>query len=332
MPRPPVTDVPRYPIRVAARRSGLGLDTLRAWERRHAAVQPTRTEGGQRLYTDSDIERLTLLRTLTARGHALTGLTGLALDELRVLARAEREAAGEPVPEPPGGAPNAPAAVVPEPAAAPPLLDACVRAVRTLDAAELHRLLQRAIVEDGPERFLDTLVAPLCTQIGTLWERAAIGVAEEHVASATLRQSLGFLLETLRAPADAPAIVVATPQGERHEFGAMMAGAIAALAGARVVYVGPDLPAREIAAAARRARARIVALSIVRGAQGRRGAMELESLRASLPKSTKLVVGGAGADALAERIASLGGRCCTSWSEWRHLVGALAGGGGRRVA
>lgn len=324
MPSQPAPDVPRYPIRVAARRAGLGVDTLRAWERRHTAVQPSRTEGGQRLYTDADIERLALLRTLTERGHALTGLTALSLPELHALARAEQESAGEPMPAVRGEPERAPAPVTDRATSA--FLDAAVRAVRTLDATELHRLLLRAMVEDGPEEFLASLVAPLCTAIGSLWEREVIGVAEEHVASATLRQALGFLLQTLQAPDDAPAVVVATPQGERHEFGAMMAGAIAALAGARVVYVGPDLPARDIAAAARRARARLVALSIVRGGQARRAAAELEALRASLPRSTHIVVGGAGAEDLTERLESLGARCCTSWSEWRLIVGALSGG------
>ena len=62
------SDLPRHPVRVVAQRTGLSSHVLRAWERRYGVVAPHRTEGGQRLYSDADIERLSLLRTLTAAG------------------------------------------------------------------------------------------------------------------------------------------------------------------------------------------------------------------------------------------------------------------------
>ena len=46
-----------YPIRAVSRLTGIGIDTLRAWERRHQAVTPVRDDRG-RMYTDADIARL----------------------------------------------------------------------------------------------------------------------------------------------------------------------------------------------------------------------------------------------------------------------------------
>ena len=54
----------RYPVRLVALRTGLTPHLLRAWERRYGVVTPGRSEGGQRLYSDLDIERLTSLRRL----------------------------------------------------------------------------------------------------------------------------------------------------------------------------------------------------------------------------------------------------------------------------
>ena len=51
----------RYPIRAVSRLTGIGIDTLRAWERRHDAVTPVRDERG-RMYSDADVARLRLLR------------------------------------------------------------------------------------------------------------------------------------------------------------------------------------------------------------------------------------------------------------------------------
>jgi len=49
----------RYPIRAVSKLTGIGIDTLRAWERRHSAVTPIRDDRG-RLYTEADIARLRL--------------------------------------------------------------------------------------------------------------------------------------------------------------------------------------------------------------------------------------------------------------------------------
>ena len=54
-------DRPLHPISVVAERTGLSPDLLRVWERRYGVVDPARDEGGRRLYSDSDIQRLRLL-------------------------------------------------------------------------------------------------------------------------------------------------------------------------------------------------------------------------------------------------------------------------------
>ena len=45
-------------------------------------VSPTRSDGGQRLYSDLDMERLLRLRRLTERGHAIGRIASLPLAEL----------------------------------------------------------------------------------------------------------------------------------------------------------------------------------------------------------------------------------------------------------
>src|SRR6188508_1032130 len=78
-----------YPIRAVSRLTGIAIDTLRAWERRHGAVTPIRDERG-RMYTDADIVRLRLLKGAVEHGHSIGRLAGLGDDELRHLADATR--------------------------------------------------------------------------------------------------------------------------------------------------------------------------------------------------------------------------------------------------
>ena len=82
--------LPRHPIAVVSERTGLSQDVLRIWERRYRAVAPTRTAGGERLYSDADVERLRLIQRLTGEwGLNLAGVERVLLmeDELERLRR-----------------------------------------------------------------------------------------------------------------------------------------------------------------------------------------------------------------------------------------------------
>ena len=64
-----------------ARRTGVPVDTLRAWERRYGVLRPTRTDGGQRRYGNEDVERVLWLAARVAEGQrisdAVSALTAL---------------------------------------------------------------------------------------------------------------------------------------------------------------------------------------------------------------------------------------------------------------
>ena len=62
-----------YVISVAAELAGMHPQTLRIYERR-GLVRPARTEGGNRRYSDVDIERLRRISDLAAEGMNLEGI------------------------------------------------------------------------------------------------------------------------------------------------------------------------------------------------------------------------------------------------------------------
>src|SRR5436190_20101642 len=83
-----------FPVGAVSRRTGLSPDVLRVWERRYRAIEPNRTAGGHRLYTESDVERLRLLAVVTSSGFPIRQVAGLPLAALRELtARPGGEAA-----------------------------------------------------------------------------------------------------------------------------------------------------------------------------------------------------------------------------------------------
>ena len=62
-----------YVISVAAELAGMHPQTLRIYERR-GLVQPARTQGGNRRYSDADIEQLQRISDLAERGMNLEGI------------------------------------------------------------------------------------------------------------------------------------------------------------------------------------------------------------------------------------------------------------------
>ena len=72
-----------YRIGAVSRLTGLTADTIRAWERRHHAVRPVRSEGGTRLYSESDVSRLQLLKALGERGEPIGAIARLSESALR---------------------------------------------------------------------------------------------------------------------------------------------------------------------------------------------------------------------------------------------------------
>jgi PAS domain S-box-containing protein len=59
-----------------ARRTGVGVSTLRAWERRFGILEPARSTSGQRLYTEADVERVSAVCRLVAEGLTLSAAVG----------------------------------------------------------------------------------------------------------------------------------------------------------------------------------------------------------------------------------------------------------------
>jgi DNA-binding transcriptional MerR regulator/methylmalonyl-CoA mutase cobalamin-binding subunit len=301
----------RHPIGVVSDRTGLSADVLRVWERRYRVVRPARADGGQRLYSDADVERLRLLHIATRAGRTIGRIAHLPPEDLARLvdedgaARAALDAHRQDA----------------NGAAAGHAVDAARQAVDALDAHALDRELQRALSMLGLQSFLTDVAGPLLRTIGDDWHAGRLTPAHEHLATEAVRRVAGEVVQSLGHREGAPTVVVATPAGERHETGALLAAAALAGAGWRVIYLGGDLPARDIAAAARRTGARAVAMSIVYVTDREHTLSEMRALRGALSPSVSIVTGGAAAEPLAEPLRAMGVLVAESFDDMRASLG-----------
>jgi DNA-binding transcriptional MerR regulator/methylmalonyl-CoA mutase cobalamin-binding subunit len=271
----------KYPIKVVSQMTGLSAFIIRAWEKRHNVVTPSRTETNRRLYSDEDIEKLKLLSEAVKSGYNIGGIAYLSIDELRsVLSRN-----------------NVSSTLIDESTNefltdTNSIISNCIVAIKAYDDKTLETLLLKASAKMSQPQLIENLIIPLVYKVGDLWSDGYIRVANERLASVVIRSFLVNLIEQHVPNDNAPIVISATPLGQDHELGALIVGVIAASAGWKVIYLGPNLPVEEIAAVSENLEAKVVALSIVYPNDDPQLKKDLINLNKMLPSNVSLMVGG----------------------------------------
>ncbi len=276
----------RHPIRVVSRQTGIAIHTLRAWERRHGVIDPNRSKTNRRLYSDADIEKLRLLGRAVASGYRISDAARFGRDELSRLVVGDKVADAT---APQGDRCDRDAS------AAKAHLRACLAAVEALSANAFDAAIEKAAVALSRRMFLNEVITPLMHHLGERWRDGSLRITHEHLATTQLRSFLGMLLATSTLTKGGPALVIAAPEGQMHELGALVAAVTAATEGWQVVYLGPNVPMEGIATAAEKQAARAIALSLTLTENEQQLARQFEVLRQKLGSGVCLLAGGAAA-------------------------------------
>ncbi|RLU01627.1 MerR family transcriptional regulator [Ketobacter sp.] len=295
-----------HTIQSVAEKTGLTPDVIRIWERRYNVVAPERTPSNQRLYSDDDIERLSLLRRVTEQGRRISAVAALSNEELRDIT----------VSATPSSRPAANLAVNQTIAEA-------IDAIIELNPVRLEQTLQQAFVSMGSVGFMLHFLYPLMEQVGELWRSGAIRTCQEHFSSAHVRSFLGRFMLEANTDAHGPRIIVATLPGQLHELGATMSAVVAAQSGWNVIYLGAAVPLEEILFCAEDKVARAVAISLGYPMDDPSIPLQLEQLGRSMPTQSRLIVGGSSAARYTATLAQIGALQVDSLSNLSGVLDSL---------
>lgn len=287
-------------MRLVTRLTGLSADTIRAWERRYAAIEPRRSAGNTRRFSAEDVRRLVLLRDATARGHSISSIAKLSIDELERLVGSSTDLGGRrggllpparggevagarraQPPRPPPALPSSSTGTFEEepssrPRAGPAataveanrglqsLRGEYLEAVARFDSRRAYEILMRAATFLERRELVFEMVVPIIHEVGDRWARGELGVAQEHMVSSQIRSAVSSLLRFSPPREGAPQLLFATPPGHRHELGVLVGALLAVTKGLDPLYLGPDLPFEELKWAARMSKAEVVVLGIAR--------------------------------------------------------------------
>lgn len=279
-----------YPLRTVSRLTGLSADVIRVWERRYSVVSPQRGPRGARLYTNEEIHHLKSLAMLVEQGRAIGDIAKLPVETLQALLRSEPSTEEQPSDAPQSeDAPNA-------------LTVRFFEAVESFDVDAASTLLADAALALGLRSFLSEVITPLLIEVGTRWADGRLSIAREHMISKVLRDFLGSFAR-IRRVTGPPKVLLATPQGERHELGLMVAATVLLENGVSVLTLGADLPASDIAAAANEVRPHAVLLAVLNTDNRKSAIASIREIRKLIPIETEIWLAGEDREAVSKGLA-----------------------------
>ena len=257
-----------------SRRLGVSAHVLRAWESRYGLLQPVRSAGGFRLYSEAEA-----LRVRRMQAHLAHGLSA---------AEAARAVLGEDS----GARADLGRAAAPRRAAsaAGELSGDFRQALDAFDEPAAQAVLDRLVSDLSLTAVLRDVVMPYLTELGERWERGTASVAQEHFASNVIRGRLAGLARGW-GNGHAPRAVLACAPGELHDLALMVFGIVLNRNGWRIDYLGMNTPVEELARTVDARRPDLVVLAATRPENLGPHATQLAALAQRAP----LALAGAGA-------------------------------------
>lgn len=229
-------------IKVVSERTGVSVQTLRAWERRYGVLHPGRAPGNRyRLYDDGDVADVQWMKRQIE--------AGISPAQASLLLRQQRR-------------PKAAASFASEqPLAA--MQSAFQTAALKSDETGIRQTLDEAFELFAPERVALQIIQPAMVELGARWLRNEITVGQEHVASNLVRQKLLAVFHSQPTSAlSAPYLIAACAPAEEHELGLLILTLLVCRQGWRTTYLGQGTPLNDLVDLARAGKPNVVVISV----------------------------------------------------------------------
>ena len=196
-----------------SRRTGVAPELLRAWERRYRLLEPGRTAGRFRLYSEADVARV-----LSMRSHLDAGLSA---SEAARAAIAERSRVDSPLLEEAAGE--------------------LARALEEFDDVGAQAALDRLLAGLSLDVVVRDVLAPYLHAVGERWAQGELSVGQEHFISNVIR---GRLLALSRGwdRGHGPRAVLASAEGDQHDLPLLLFAVVLRTHGWRITFLGADTP------------------------------------------------------------------------------------------
>lgn len=268
-----------------SRLSGIGVHTLRVWEKRYGAPRFERLPSGHRRYLKEEVPRLRAIAKALESGYRASKIVTRTLEELQSLLGVQHLVSS--TPEETKSATSGISKEI--------TIEKWIEAVHQYYDESLIHSIYDIWNKEGPLNFVLDYVGPFLKRIGEGWSTGELNVCQEHFASEILSDFLSSKWRQLNTQKDGSIAVLATLPGETHALGLLMCAVVTSLAKFKVIYLGPDSPMEDIIKTTDDCNAQLLCLSISNCVNRKKAKDDLKQIRNTLKKEINMVIGGEGA-------------------------------------
>ena len=165
------------------------------------------------------------------------------------------------------------------------------RALRELDRTTLHNIVNTQLENGVPDngRFLDSLVVPAMDNLGELWERGDVSLAQLYLAGRICEELMDVIPYEMKASQPGQPQIAIAVLGDYHVLGKRMVLSALRSASIDVLDLGHGLTADDCVQEARNRHVEILLLSVLMLPS----ALKVKDVRAKLGRDIRIIVGGA---------------------------------------
>lgn len=265
--------------------TGLGVHTLRMWEKRYGAPQSQRLPSGHRRYPKEEVPRLRAIAKALDSGYRAGKVVTATIEELQSLMGLSLFSESKQ---------NTKNVEQDRLASNEMLIEGWIQSIHSGDDDALLYGFHEQWGRHGPLNFILNYAVPLLERVGRGWETEELTISHEHFASECMASFLSEKWRQMNIRKTGPAVLIATLPEEPYSLGILMCAVVTSATNSKVIYLGIDNPIEEIIAAAENYKPEAITMSISHKFDYVSAEILLKKLRKDINPATSIVTGGKG--------------------------------------
>ena len=268
--------------------TGIGVHTLRVWEKRYGAPHSQRLPSGHRRYPKEEVSRLKAIANALESGYRASKVVTATMEELQSLMRSV------PLHR------NLDAKLTDEIkqntilASDKTIIESWVQLIIAGKDDQLFHGFHEQLGRHGPLNFICNFASPLLDRIGKGWEMGELTVTHEHFASECMVSFLSEKWRQMNLRKSGPLILITTLPEEVYSLGIHMCSMVTATTNFKIMYLGVDTPAEDIIEATEKYKPKIITIPISHKFDLVTSGKIITNLRNKIDKNITIITGGRG--------------------------------------
>lgn len=205
--------------------SGIKSHTIRVWEQRYNALNPTRSDGNTRYYDNTQLRRLLNIVSLMESDYKVSELCSMTDEMLFKLLEGKQKDSQSSV------------------GTNEYFISQLIAAATSFDETHFEKIFSNCVLRLGMRNTYVNVIYPLLNRIGIMWSIGTISPAYEHFSSNIIKQKLFSAIDSLPpAKSSRNVWLLFLPENEFHEIGLLFSHYLIRQAGKKVIYLGSNVP------------------------------------------------------------------------------------------